>query len=67
MDGPTATETWVFFTFPSIGYMISRGLAKPGSRSPTGTRRRNQGGSWEGRGLYASALAVRSAIAQGET
>ena len=29
-----ATEGWMFFTFLSIGYMISRGLAKSGSREP---------------------------------
>jgi hypothetical protein len=32
MDGFNATEGWMFFTFLSIGYMISRGLAKSGSR-----------------------------------
>ncbi len=34
VDGFNATETWMFFTFLSIGYMISRGLAKSGSRDP---------------------------------
>ena len=34
MDGFNATEGWMFFTFLSIGYMISRGLAKAGSREP---------------------------------
>ena len=34
MDGFNATETWMFFTFLSIGYMVSRGLAKSGSREP---------------------------------
>ena len=34
VDGFNATETWRFFTFLSIGYMISRGLAKSGSREP---------------------------------
>ena len=34
VDGFNATETWMFFTFLSIGYMISRGLAKAGSRDP---------------------------------
>jgi hypothetical protein len=34
MDGFNATEGWMFFTFLSIGYMISRGLAKSGSREP---------------------------------
>ena len=32
MDGINATEGWMFFTFLSIGYMFSRGLAKSGSR-----------------------------------
>jgi hypothetical protein len=34
MDGFNATEGWMYFTFLSIGYMISRGLAKSGSREP---------------------------------
>ncbi len=34
VDGFNATETWRFFTFLTIGYMISRGLAKSGSREP---------------------------------
>jgi hypothetical protein len=34
VDGFNATEAWMFFTFLSIGYMISRGLAKSGSREP---------------------------------
>ena len=34
VDGFNATEGWMFFTFLSIGYMISRGLAKAGSREP---------------------------------
>ena len=34
MDGFNATEGWMYFTFLSIGYMISRGLAKSGSRDP---------------------------------
>ena len=34
VDGFNATEGWMFFTFLSIGYMISRGLAKSGSRDP---------------------------------
>ena len=34
VDGFNATEGWMFFTFLSIGYMISRGLAKSGSREP---------------------------------
>lgn len=34
VDGFTATETWRFFTFLTIGYLISRGLAKSGSREP---------------------------------
>ena len=34
MDGFNATEGWMFFTFLSIGYMISRGLEKSGSREP---------------------------------
>ena len=32
VDGFNATEGWMFFTFLSIGYMVSRGLAKSGSR-----------------------------------
>ncbi len=34
VDGLNATETWRYFTYLSIGYMISRGLAKAGSRDP---------------------------------
>ena len=34
VDGFNATEAWMFFTFLSIGYIISRGLAKSGSREP---------------------------------
>jgi hypothetical protein len=34
VDGFNATEGWMFFTFMSIGYMISRGLSKSGSREP---------------------------------
>jgi len=34
VDGFNATETWRFFTYLTIGYMISRGLAKAGSREP---------------------------------
>jgi hypothetical protein len=34
VDGFNATEGWMFFTFLSIGYMISRGLSKSGSREP---------------------------------
>ena len=34
VDGFNATETWMYFTYLSIGYMISRGLAKAGSREP---------------------------------
>jgi hypothetical protein len=34
VDGFNATEGWMFFTFLTIGYMISRGLAKAGSREP---------------------------------
>ncbi len=34
VDGFNATEGWMFFTFLSIGYIISRGLAKSGSREP---------------------------------
>jgi hypothetical protein len=34
VDGFNATETWRYFTYLSIGYMISRGLAKSGSREP---------------------------------
>ena len=36
VDGFNATETWRYFTYLSIGYMISRGLAKAGSREPYG-------------------------------
>ena len=36
VDGFNATETWRYFTYLSIGYMISRGLAKSGSRYPKG-------------------------------
>lgn len=34
VDGFNATETWRYFTYLSIGYMLSRGLAKSGSRNP---------------------------------
>ncbi len=34
VDGFNATEGWMFFAYLSIGYMISRGLAKSGSREP---------------------------------
>ncbi len=34
VDGFNATETWRYFTYLTIGYMISRGLAKAGSRDP---------------------------------
>ena len=34
VDGFNATEGWMYFTFLSIGYMVSRGLAKSGSREP---------------------------------
>jgi hypothetical protein len=34
VDGFDATETWRYFTYLSVGYMISRGLAKAGSREP---------------------------------
>ena len=34
VDGFNATETWRYFTYLTIGYMISRGLAKSGSREP---------------------------------
>ena len=34
VNGFNATEGWMFFTFLTIGYMISRGLAKSGSREP---------------------------------
>ena len=34
VDGFNATEGWMFFTYLSIGYMISRRLAKAGSREP---------------------------------
>jgi hypothetical protein len=39
VDGFNATEGWMFFTFLTIGYMISRGLAKSGSREPYRTDR----------------------------
>ncbi len=34
VDGFNATEGWMFFTILTIGYMISRGLAKSDSREP---------------------------------
>lgn len=34
MDGFAAQEAWRFVTYVSVGYMISRGLAKAGSRDP---------------------------------
>lgn len=34
VDGFNATEGWMFFTYLTIGYLISRGLAKAGSRDP---------------------------------
>ena len=34
VDGFNATEGWRYFTYLAIGYMISRGLAKSGSRDP---------------------------------
>ena len=34
VDGFNATEGWMFFTYLTIGYLISRGLAKSGSREP---------------------------------
>ena len=34
VDGFNATEGWMFFTYLSIGYMISCGLAKSGAREP---------------------------------
>jgi hypothetical protein len=34
MDGFAAQEAWRFVTYLSVGYMISRGLAKAGSRDP---------------------------------
>ena len=34
VDGFDATETWRYFTYLTIGYMVSRGLAKSGSRNP---------------------------------
>jgi hypothetical protein len=39
VDGFNATEGWMFFTYLTIGYMISRGLAKSGSREPYRTDR----------------------------
>jgi hypothetical protein len=39
VDGFNATEGWMFFTYLTIGYMISRGLAKAGSREPYRTDR----------------------------
>ena len=39
VDGFNATEGWMFFTYLSIGYMMSRGLAKSGSRDPYGADR----------------------------
>lgn len=34
MDGFAAQEAWRFVTYLSVGYMISRGLAKAGSKDP---------------------------------
>ncbi len=34
VDGFNATEGWMFFTYLSIGYMISCGPAKSGAREP---------------------------------
>ena len=34
VDGYNATECWTHFTYLSVAYMISRGLAKAGSREP---------------------------------
>jgi len=34
VDGYNATEVWTHFTYLSVAYMISRGLAKAGSREP---------------------------------
>ena len=34
LEGFNATEAWRFFTYLSVGYMISRGLAKAGSSDP---------------------------------
>ena len=39
VDGFNATEGWMFFAYLSIGYMMSRGLAKSGSRDPYGADR----------------------------
>ncbi len=36
-DGPdlfTASQAWLYITILTLGYMISRGLAKSGSREP---------------------------------
>ncbi|HZY64593.1 MAG TPA: hypothetical protein VFE21_01770 [Rubrobacteraceae bacterium] len=33
-DGFSATESWRYFTYLVVGYMVSRGLAKSGSRNP---------------------------------
>ena len=33
-DGFNTVDAWRFVTFLTIGYMISRGLAKAGSREP---------------------------------
>ena len=42
VDGFNATEGWRFFTYLAIGYMISRGLAKSGSRDPYWADRDNR-------------------------
>ena len=34
VDGYNANEAWTHFTYLSVAYMISRGLAKAGSREP---------------------------------
>lgn len=40
MDGFSAQEAWRFVTYLSVGYMISRGLAKAGSKDPYQTDNR---------------------------
>jgi hypothetical protein len=42
VDGFNATEGWKFLTYLAIGYMISRGLAKSGSREPYWSDRDNR-------------------------
>lgn len=42
VDRFPAERAWLYITWLSIGYMISRGLAKCGSREPTDEKRTGQ-------------------------